>query len=96
MCLKRLEKEKLLGCHNKGISLTVEIHAFAKWLFNYFYKKSRSRTGVVLKAVLFTGKNLYWSLFFNSEYCEICKSTYFEAHLRTATSENVFMKLRKT
>ena len=32
---------------------------------------------------------------FNSEYCEIFKSTYFEEHLRIATSENVFMKLRK-
>ena len=31
---------------------------------------------------------------FNSEYCEIFKSTYFEEHLRTAASENVFMKLR--
>ena len=31
----------------------------------------------------------------NSEYCEIFKSTYFEEHLRTAASENVFMKLRK-
>ena len=25
---------------------------------------------------------------FNSEYCEIFKSTYFEEHLRTAASEN--------
>ena len=32
---------------------------------------------------------------FNSEYCEIFKSTYFEEHLRTAASEYVFMKLRK-
>ena len=32
---------------------------------------------------------------FNSEYCEIFKRTYFEEHLRTAASENVFMKLRK-
>ena len=32
---------------------------------------------------------------FNSEYCEIFKSTYFEDHLRTAASENVFMKLRE-
>ena len=32
---------------------------------------------------------------FNSEYCEIFKSTYFEEYLRTAASENVFMKLRK-
>ena len=32
---------------------------------------------------------------FNSEYCEIFKSTYFEEHLRATASENVFMKLRK-
>ena len=32
---------------------------------------------------------------FNSEYCEIFKSTYFDEHLRMAASENVFMKLSK-
>ena len=32
---------------------------------------------------------------FNSEYCKIFKSTDIEEHLRTAASENVFMKLRK-
>ena len=32
---------------------------------------------------------------FNLEYYEIFKSTYFEEHIRTAASENVFMKLRK-
>ena len=32
---------------------------------------------------------------FNSKYCEIFKSTYFEEHLRTAASGSVFMKLRK-
>ena len=32
---------------------------------------------------------------FNSEYCKIFESTYFEEHLRPAASENVFMKLRK-
>ena len=31
---------------------------------------------------------------FNSEYCEIFKSMYFKERLRTAASENVFMKLR--
>ena len=31
---------------------------------------------------------------FSSEYCEVFKSTYFEQHLPTAVSENVFMKLR--
>ena len=40
-----------------------------------------------------TGKLVLESLF-NSEYCKIFKSTYFEEHLRTAASENVFMKLR--
>ena len=32
---------------------------------------------------------------FNSKYCKVFKSTYFEEHLRTVASENVFMKLRK-
>ena len=32
---------------------------------------------------------------FNSEYFKVFKSTYFEEHLRTAASEDVFMKLRK-
>ena len=31
----------------------------------------------------------------NSEYSKVFKSTYFEEHLRTAASENVFMKLKK-
>ena len=31
---------------------------------------------------------------FSSEYCELFKSTYLEEHLRTAASEDVFMKLR--
>ena len=30
---------------------------------------------------------------FNSEYCEIFQSTYFEEHLQTATSENVLIKI---
>ena len=33
--------------------------------------------------------------FFNSQYCKIFKSTYFEEHLRTAASGNVLMKLGK-
>ena len=32
---------------------------------------------------------------FNSEYCEVFESTYFEEHLRTTASEYVVMKLRK-
>ena len=38
-------------------------------------------------------KTLVLECLFNSEYYKI-KSTYFEEHLRTAASENVFMKLR--
>ena len=30
---------------------------------------------------------------FNSEYCKIFKITYFEEHLQTAASENVFIKI---
>ena len=32
---------------------------------------------------------------FNFEYYEIFKSIYFDKHLRTAASDDVFMKLRK-
>ena len=30
---------------------------------------------------------------FNSEYCKISQSTYFEEHMQTAASENVFIKI---
>ena len=33
---------------------------------------------------------------FNSEHCEIFNNTYFEENLRTAASEKVFMRLKKT
>ena len=36
-----------------------------------------------------------WNLFLIQKYCEMFKSTYFEEHLQTVASENVFMKLRK-
>ena len=37
MCLKRVEKRKLLVPHNKDISL----NTFAKWLLNYFSKMQK-------------------------------------------------------
>ena len=40
-------------------------------------------------------KTLVLESLFNSEYYKI-KSTYFEEHLRTAASENVLIKLRKS
>ena len=32
---------------------------------------------------------------FKSEYCKIFNGTYFEEHMQTAASKNVFMKLKK-
>ena len=32
---------------------------------------------------------------FNSQYCEIFQSTYFEEHLQTAASENVFILIKR-
>ena len=43
----------------------------------------------------YSQKNISVGDLFHSEYCKIYKSTYFKEHLRTATSENVLMKLRK-
>ena len=55
-----------------------------------FYKKA-----VVKKLAIFTEKKPLLESLFNSEYYEIFKSTYFEEHLRTAASEDAFLKLRK-
>ena len=43
-------------------------------------------------AASYTKKPVLESLF-NSEYCETFHSTYFEEHLQTAASENVFIKI---
>ena len=59
-----------------------------------FIKALLSKKKKKKKEAIFTKTPLLESLF-NSEYYEIFKSTYFEEHLRTAASENVFMKLRK-
>ena len=37
----------------------------------------------------------YWLLLANSEYCKIFKSIYYEEHMQTAASENVFMKQKR-
>ena len=52
-----------------------------------FYKKA-----VVKNLAIFTEKQPLLESLFNSEYCEVFKSTYFEEHLRTAVSENVFIR----
>ena len=54
MCLKRVEKKKLLGRHNKA--------TFAKYLFNYFLKMQKQplelfyKTAVVKNLGIFTEK----------------------------------------
>ena len=40
-------------------------------------------------------KTLTLKSLFKSEYCDFFKCIYFEENLRTAVSEDVFMKLRK-
>ena len=37
----------------------------------------------------------HWLLLANSEYCKIFKSIYYEEHMQTAASENVFMKQKR-
>ena len=37
----------------------------------------------------------YWLLLANSECCKIFKSIYYEEHMQTAASENVFMKQKR-
>ena len=63
MCLKRVEKEKLWGHHNKDISL----NTFAKYMFNYFLKMQKQppevfhKKAVFKKWAIFTEKHLCWS-----------------------------------
>ena len=38
-------------------------------------------------------KTAVMEFLFNSEYCKIFRSTYFEEHLQTAASENGFIKI---
>ena len=45
MCLKRVEKKKLLGRQKKNV---FKLNTFAKWVFNYFLKNGEAATGVVL------------------------------------------------
>ena len=88
MCLKRVEKKKLLGRHNKEISLNTFFKKMQKQPLDVFCKKT-----IVKKLAIITEKHTpLLEFLFNSKYCEIFKGSYFEEHLRTAASENVFMK----
>ena len=59
-----------------------------------FWQGNKSINLLTLRGCFYRKTPVLESLF-NSEYCEIFKSTYFEEHLRTAASEDMFMKLRK-
>ena len=79
MCLKRIEKKKLLGRHNKEISLNTFLKKMQKQPPEVFYKKT-----VVKKLAIFTEKFLCWSPFFLQN---IAKS------LRAAILKNVCKRL---
>ena len=98
MCLKRVEKNKLLGRHNKDIYLKT----FQNSCLITFKKYRSSHRRCSIKKLLLKNEQIQihrktplLDSLLNSEYCEIFKSNYFEEHLRTVASENVFMKLRK-
>ena len=74
-------EEKFLGGHNKGISLTVEVYTFAKWLFNYFLKNAEAGPEVLCKKSCsqklcnIHRKTPMLGSLFNPENCEFFKST---------------------
>ena len=80
MCLKCIEKKKLLGRHNKC-------------LFSYFKKMQKKPPEVFYKKAVV--KTPLLESLFNSEYYKIFNGTCFEEHMQTAASKNVFMKLKK-
>ena len=91
MCLKRAEKKNLL--RRSGCLITFKRYRSSHLrcsIKKLFFQKLRNIHKTNRKThVLESG--------FKLEYhnCEIFKSTYFEEHLGTAASENMFIKLRK-
>ena len=47
-----------------------------------------------MKKLFLKSSTLVLESLFNSEHCEILKSTYSQKHLQTAASENLIVKLR--
>ena len=68
MCLKRVEQKKLLGRYNKSISL----NTFAKWLFNYFFKKLQKQPPELFYKKAFVKELAIFmeNIFLNSVYSE--------------------------
>ena len=84
ICLERVEKKKILGRHNKDISLNTFAKELQKQPPEVFYKKA------VVKKLANSQKSPLFESLFNSEFW-----IYSEEHLRIAVSENVFMKPTK-
>ena len=97
MCLKRLEKKKFLGRHNKKISLNTFLkkcrssHQMQKQVF---YKKT-----IVKKLAIFTEKHLCWSSFLTQSIAKSLRAAILknicEWQLLKMCSWNHMMKLRK-
>ena len=86
--LKRVEKKKLLGSH--------KVLAFAKWLFNSFWKMQKQppekfcKNAVLKNFAIFTGKHLRWSL-------SLMRNTakFFIAPILKNTCERLLLKMFK-
>ena len=95
MCLKRVEKKQLLGRHNNYICrITVCLITFKKCRSSHWICSIKKQLLENVQIQIHRKTPMLESLF-NSKYREVFRSTYFEEHLRTATPENVFMKLTK-
>ena len=94
MCLKRVEKKKLLGRHNKEISLNTFFKKIQKQPPEVFYKKA-----VVKKLAIFTEKHLCWSPFLIQNIAKSLRAAILknicERLLLKMCSWNHMMKLRK-
>ena len=87
---KNLFLQSILKCAERSSSLKMNTDLWLQITISTFWEGNLSTS-----RDCFLQENTCVGVSFNSEYCEIFKSTYFEEHLQTAASENVFMKLRK-
>ena len=72
--------------------LTFNVFEGPPWPRYWWISLSLERKGWNQKAASYT-KTPVLEYLFNSEYYEIFQSTYFEEHLQTAASEDIFIKI---
>ena len=94
MCLKRVEKKKLLGRHNKEIFLNTFFKKMQKQPPEVFYKKT-----IIKKLAITTEKHLCWSSFLIQNIAKSLRAAILknicERLLLKMCSWNHMMKLRK-